>query len=207
MPRLARIVGLVLAFCWAHARRDFVRAFVSDRLTKPWVNAWLCRIRLLYRLAKNPDDRIKNRDRIVQHLALMKQEAETDVLSPTLPAPCKKAVKSLINHWDGLTYFLDHPEVPLDNNASERTFRHAVQGRKNFRGAGSLWSANLLVSLYSLFATWSLHGLNIHTTLTNYLTVCATLGKAPDDLSPWLPWKMDADRKAFLSRPLPHDTS
>ena len=203
----ARIVGLVLAFCWAHARRDFVRAFVSDRRTKPWAHAWLGRIRLLYRLAKDPVARIKNRDRIVLHLAHMKEVAETDVLSPTLPAPCKKAVKSLINHWDGLTYFLDHPEVPLDNNASERTFRHAVQGRKNFRGAGSLWSADLFVFLSSLFATWSLHGLNIHTTLTDYLTVCANLGSAPKDLSPWLPWTMEKERKDFLSRPLPPDSS
>ena len=137
----------------------------------------------------------------------MKREAETDVLSPTLPAPCKKAVKSLINHWDGLTYFIDHPDVPLDNNQSERTFRHAVQGRKNFRGAGSLWSADLFVFLSSLFATWSLHGLNIHTTLTDYLTVCANLGSAPKGLSPWLPWTMEKERKDFLSRPLPPDSS
>ena len=51
------------------------------------------------------------------------------------------------------------------------------------------------------------HSLNIHTALADYLTACAKLGKAPDDLSPWLPWSMGPDRKAFLSRPRPPDTS
>ncbi|WP_420843718.1 IS66 family transposase [Leptospirillum ferriphilum] len=26
-------------------------------------------------------------------------------------------------HWDGLTLFLDRPEIPLDNNATERHLR------------------------------------------------------------------------------------
>ena len=203
----SRIVGLTLAFCWAHVRRDFVKAFVEYRRMKPWVTSWIGRIRKLYRLGKKPEDRIKNRDALVDLLDLMKREAEKDALSPTLPPPCIKAVKSLLAHWEGLTLFLDHPEIPLDNNASERALRLPVSSRKNFRGAGALWSAHLAAWITTLFATWSLHGINIHTALTDYLTTCARLGKVPDDLSPWLPWAMDPDRKAFLSRPRPHDTS
>ena len=133
----------------------------------------------------------------------MKREAEKDALFSSLPPPCLKAVKSLLTHWDGLTRFLDHPELPLDNNASERALPHAVTSRKNFRGTGAPWSASLAAWIYTLFATWSLHGLNIHTALADYLSACAKLGKAPDDLSPWLPWSMGPDRKAFLSRPRP----
>ena len=136
--------------------------------------------RRLY-FGKRSEDRIKNRAALVDLLALMKREAEKDALSSSLPPPCLKAVKSLLAHWDGLTRFLDRPEIPLDNNASERALRHAVTSRKNFRGAGAPWSASL--------------------------AACAKLGKAPDDLSPWLPWSMDPDRKAFLSRPRPPDTS
>jgi len=57
--------------------------------------------------------------------------------------------------------------------------------RKN--GAGSLWSANLADWIYAILGTWSKNGINIRTALTDYLTVCVALGKAPDDLSPWLP--------------------
>ncbi|MGC8500002.1 MAG: IS66 family transposase [Leptospirillia bacterium] len=85
--------------------------------------------------------------------------------------------------WDGLTLFLDRPEVPLDNNATERDLRRQVVGRKNFHGAGSLWSANLAAWIYTILGTWSKNGINIRTALTDYLTVCAALGKVPDDLS------------------------
>nr|EDZ38359.1 MAG: transposase [Leptospirillum sp. Group II '5-way CG'] len=174
---------------------------------KPWVSTWISRIRLLYRLGKKPEDRVKNRADLITHLALMKREAEKDANSDSLPTPCVKAVKSLLIHWDGLTLFLDRPEIPLDNNATERHLRHPVTGRKNFWGAGSLWSAHLAARVTSIFATWSLHGINTQTALTDTLTVCATLGKPPEDLSPWLPWVMDPDRRAALFRPRPHNTS
>lgn len=202
----ARIVGLALAFCWAHVRRDFIRILIKHPSMRPWVAAWISRIRKLYRLGKKPEDRIKNRDTLVSHLAFMKQEAEKD-LHQSLPPPARKAVKSLLRHWDGLTLFLDRPEVPLDNNATERDLRRQVVGRKNFHGAGSLWSANLAAWIYTILGTWSKNGINIRTALTDYLTVCAALGKVPDDLSPWLPWSMDSDRKAILSRPPSDDTS
>ncbi|MHB8370620.1 MAG: IS66 family transposase, partial [Leptospirales bacterium] len=102
----ARIVGLVLAFCWAHVRRDFIRILTKHPSMRPWVAAWISRIRKLYRLGKEPENRIKNRDALVSHLAFMKQEAEKD-LHQSLPSPAIKAVKSLLRHWDGLTLFLD----------------------------------------------------------------------------------------------------
>lgn len=110
---------------------------------------------------------------------------------------------SLLSHWDGLTVFVDHSGVPLDNNASERGLRGPVVGRKNFWGAGKKWSADLTAFLYTLFATWSLSGLNLRTVLSDCLSVCARSGKAPEDLRHWLPWEMSPDRKAALSRPAP----
>ena len=50
---------------------------------------------------------------------------------------------SLDQHWPGLTVFVDHPEVPLDNNTAERCQRGPVLGRKNYDGSGSLWSGRL----------------------------------------------------------------
>ncbi|MGC8644499.1 MAG: IS66 family transposase [Isosphaeraceae bacterium] len=40
--------GLVLAFCWTHVRRDFVRVGKGWPELKPWALAWLRRIRDLY---------------------------------------------------------------------------------------------------------------------------------------------------------------
>ena len=42
--------SLILAFCWAHVRRDFVRVGKGWPELKPWALEWLRRIRDLYRL-------------------------------------------------------------------------------------------------------------------------------------------------------------
>ena len=51
--------------------------------------------------------------------------------------------------WDGLTLFLDFPEVPLDNNECERLLRTPVVGRKNFYGSGARWSGELAAMLWT----------------------------------------------------------
>jgi hypothetical protein len=42
------------------------------------------------------------------------------------------------SHWDCLTVFVGHPEVPLDNNTAERAQRGPVVGRKNYYGSGAV---------------------------------------------------------------------
>jgi transposase len=42
-----------------------------------------------------------------------------------------KALQYIRNHWKGLTRFLSHPGIPLDNNAVERALKKFVQWRKN----------------------------------------------------------------------------
>ena len=44
----------------------------------------------------------------------------------------RKVLESLGNHWTGLTVFVEHPEVPMDNNTAERSERGPVVGRKNY---------------------------------------------------------------------------
>jgi len=43
-----------------------------------------------------------------------------------------KTLTSLKTHWEGLNVFVDHPEVPMDNNNGESSIRNPVTGRKNF---------------------------------------------------------------------------
>ena len=57
-------------------------------------------------------------------------------------------LRSLRNKTDQWWYFLDHPEVPPDNNLAERTLRHSVTKRKVSGGSRSIerfkHTANLL---------------------------------------------------------------
>lgn len=116
-----------------------------------------------------------------------------DALSSSLPPHCLKAVKSLVAHWDGFTLFLDRPAIPLDNNSSWRALRQWVTSRKNCRGAGAPWSASLAAWLTTLFAIWSLHGLNIHTALADSLRPPAPdkarlpMSFLPGSSGPWIP--------------------
>ena len=50
----------------------------------------------------------------------------------------KKVLASLLEHWPGLTLFVDYPEAPMDNNLGENSIRTPVNGRKNYYGSGSL---------------------------------------------------------------------
>jgi transposase len=99
-------------------------------------------------------------------------------------------------HWSGLTVFVDHPEVPMDNNVAERDQRTPVVARKNFYGSGSQWSGALAATMFSLLMTMRLWGINPRTWLTAYLEACAANGSQPPaDLSVFLPWAM-ADRSS-----------
>jgi transposase len=92
--------------------------------------------------------------------------------------------------------------VPLDNNLAENTIRGPVNGRKNYYGSGSLWSAQLAAALFSIFNTLELWGINPRHWLSVYLCACAdNAGKAPTDITPYLPWEMDQARREALSRP------
>ncbi len=50
--KLARLAAgrLVLAFCWAHVRRDFIKVAAARGDLEDWKDQWLSRIRRLYRL-------------------------------------------------------------------------------------------------------------------------------------------------------------
>ncbi len=42
-----------------------------------------------------------------------------------------KAIGYALTLWPGLTAFLGHASIPLDNNATERALRGVAVGRKN----------------------------------------------------------------------------
>jgi transposase len=104
-------------------------------------------------------------------------------------------------HWEGLTRFLDNPELPLDNNAMERLLRTPVVGRKNFYGSGSRWSGEFGAMMWTVAATAARANLNFLTYLTDLLTACATNNAKPlegNALERFLPWLMsDTDKKVW----------
>lgn len=116
----------------------------------------------------------------------------------------RKVLVSLLNHWPGLIVFVDHPEVPMDNNGGEQAIRGPVVGRKNFSGSGSLESAELTAKMYTQLQTVVQWGLNPDHWMQEYLEACAEAGgTAPADLTLFLPWEMSEERRQHLASPPP----
>ena len=209
-----KLGNVVLVFCWAHVRRDFVTVGKGWPEHKEWALAWLGRIRALYRhdrgrrSTKTGSAEFTAADiELRQSVAAMQAQADAELADPKLPTPCRKVLASLQEHWSGLIRFLDDPRIPLDNNASERRARGPALGRKNYYGSGALWSGRLAAMLFSLFATLSLAKFNVRTWLTWYLKSCAENGgQVPSDINPFLPWKMSVEKRRELAID-PKDTS
>jgi transposase len=212
---------IILAFCWAHVRRDFLVVFTGWPELTQWAWSWVEDIGTLYhrnnqRLAVQEDaTAYAEADRLLrEQVEHMRARCDTELALPKLRLPQHKVLTSLKTHWSGLTVFVDHPEVPLDNNTAERCHRGPVVARKNYYGSGSLWSGRLAAMLFSLFQTVQLWGMDVGLWLTTYLTACAkNKGQPPPDLQLYLPWNMTPQERERLSRvkreppePKPPDT-
>jgi transposase len=194
---------LLLAFCWAHVRRDFVRVGKGWPELKTWALEWLQRIRELYRLNRlrlQKDADASTDAALRQALDAFVQQVARELADPSLREPCRKVLASLQEHWPGLTLFVEDPRIPMDNNLSERRLRGPALGRKNYYGSGALWSGHLAAALFSILATLKLWQINPRLWLQWYLESCAAAGgKAPSDIQPFLPWNLSAEKRAELT--------
>jgi transposase len=198
---------LILVFCWAHVRRDFVRVGKGWPELKSWALAWLRRIRDLYRWNRqrlaHPLDPVPQAG-LRQAVAAMQQQLDTELADPGLRMPVRKVLTSLQEHWSGLTLFVDDPRIPMDNNLSERRLRGPALGRKNYYGSGALWSGRLAATLFSILATLKLWQINPRLWLNWYLQSCAAAGsQVPTDIEPFLPWNLSEDMRAKLQMGMP----
>jgi transposase len=202
---------IVLAFCWSHVRRDFIRVGKGWPKLKTWALEWLRRIRVLYRLndrrlaAEKGSAAFAEADGCLrQAVAEMKTDMESELARADLATPCRKVLESLRAHWDGLTLFVDDPRIPMDNNGSERLARGPAVARKNFYGSGSQWSGHLAAALFSILATLSMWKLNPRKWLTWYFEHCAASGgKVPENIQLFLPWNLSEEQKKELGNAAP----
>jgi transposase len=194
---------IVLAFCWAHQRRDFLEVARAWPQLEEWGLAWLERIRELYQLndkrvavIDQPTEFAAADQRVREQVAKMEQQAKAELAEPQVHPAKKHVLESMGDHWTGLTVFVEHPEVPMDNNTAERAQRGPVVGRKNYYGSGALWSGQLAAMLFSLFQTLALWNINPRVWLTEYLQACARGGgRAPPDVDLFMPWNMSEEKR------------
>ena len=150
-----------LAHCWAHARRKFFELEPTFPKEREQALALVKQLYDIDRSLKNkpPEQRLAGRQ---QRAGPVMKEIHRWALSQrALPqSPLGKAIAYLGKHWDGLSVFLTDPEVPLDNNQTERALRGVVVGRKNHYGSRSVRGTKVAVVMVSLVESAKLNGID-----------------------------------------------
>ncbi|MGH3825641.1 MAG: IS66 family transposase [Pseudonocardiaceae bacterium] len=201
---LGRLEGVENLWCWAHIRRYFIRAGDAHPELAAWTAGWVERIAALYlahtaMAAAAPGSSTHTWATAQFSAALNTIDADrtTQTSHPDLLHPAAaKVLATLDREWDGLARHRQFPELPLDNNTSERALRGPVIGRKNYYGSGSVVSAQLASRAWTITATAQRAGLNPLTHLTAYLDECARAGgtaPAGQTLTRFLPWAANTD--------------
>lgn len=210
--------NVLLAFCWAHVRRDFLDGAKARPELAQWMPEWVEAIGELYHLndqrlgvwdtnlslVEQSATFLARHQALVDRLAELARQRDLGLADANLQSAQKKVLNSLKTHWSGLIVFAEHPQTPMDNNRAENSHRNPVTGRKNYYGSGAVWSAEFAAMLFSILQTMVLWGLNPRHWLAAFLTACADNGGQPlTDLTPFLPWTMDEARREALKQPLP----
>ena len=214
--RLVRLLGglVILAFCWSHVRRDFIDCAAGQVDLTDWCRGWIERIAGIYRLnearLEHYDSGLKRpapafdatQTALKEALDALFAEAQRELAALPDEAREGKALRSLLNHRDGLSVFVDRPQVPMDNNLAERVLRGPVIGRRLSFGSNSEDGARFTAIVYSVAGTLSMNGIDVLRWLEAWLDACAKNGRQPpDDLSPWLPWSMREKRRREFMAP------
>ena len=156
------------AYCNAHARRGFkdgseVVAIDARRMVEGYSE--------IYKLeaeakGQAPEIIASKRKEMAPHFESMLDHAKNRIDQYSIKSSLGRAFNYFIENYEGLTYFLNDPDVPIDNNASERILRPHVVGRKTWYGTHSIESAKAAAIHFSLIQSCKLIDLNPRTFYT-----------------------------------------
>ena len=160
---VVREKGLLRAGCWSHLRRYFFDARhhhpVEARLA-------LGTLRDLFELEASVRDASPEHVREVRH-----RDARplvdgffawvTGLHATARPSSSLgEAVTYALNGQETFVRFLDHPELPMHNNVSERKLRQPVVGRKNWLFARTEGGAQAAATVYTIVGSCMLQGID-----------------------------------------------
>ena len=156
-----------LAHCWAHVRRKFIEA---EGEASAECKEAIALIAELYAVEKRattgpPEERARLRE--TESRAIVKRIEQWALGVRALPGSgLRRAIEYMGGMWEtGLLRFLDDPNVPIDNNGTERCLRGVVVGRKNHYGSRSQRGTEVAALFYSLIESAKLAGVGPHTYL------------------------------------------
>jgi transposase len=171
-------VGTVRQRCWVHFLRD-LHALTQAHPQNEAVQAWARAVRAVYDGARAWQSearaavarhgqavgnfgfgvfarRAKRKALEEQLYGLALPHLEQEPLDP--PVPQRVLCQRIASFLPELFVFVEHVEVPSENNAAERSVRGAVIARKISGGTRSASGSTTKMTLLSLFGTWQAQG-------------------------------------------------
>jgi transposase len=189
--RLTAPGDIVLAACWAHARRKFYD--LHEATGSPIAAEALRRIAELYAIERSIRGRSAEERRHVRNtsarplIEMMKPWLEMELGRVPPAGPLAEAIRYALARWPALTRFLDDGRIELDNNPVERAIRPIALGRKNHLFAGSDGGGVRWATICSLIATAKLNNVEPFAWLRDVLQRM-TDGHPASRLDELLPW-------------------
>jgi hypothetical protein len=183
--------AIVLAFCWAHLRRGFFD--IAKGGDAPIASEALVRIASLYAIEKTIRGKSASARRAVRQeqskplVLALRTWFEQQLTHVSGKSQIAEVIRYGLNHWDGLTRFIDDGRIELDTNIVERGIRPIVLNRKNALFAGHDQGAENWACIASLIETCKLNGVDPQAYFTDVLTKLVNLWPASriDELMPW----------------------
>lgn len=173
------IVGGPKQKCLVHLFRDLEQVEKYKRPGKHWAafakklrRLLADAIRLWKRKKRPPVEYASRRECLDRRL---RELIETDWRDPQ----AARLVKRLRRHRNELFTFLDHADVPFENNHAERSIRPAVIIRKNSYANRSLRGSDTQAALMSIFRTLKQRGCDLLDSIVQALKTYLTTGQLP----------------------------
>ena len=164
--------------CLAHLLRELEKVDLTNG-SAAW-KAFAKKLRRLVRdgirLRKRADFDPKRYGDLIRRIDQRLMELAEDSYAD---ADANRLAKRLGRHCDSLFTFLDHPEVPYENNHAERMIRPAVIIRKNSQSNRSDKGASTQAILMSIFRTLKLRGHDPLETVAAALRTYTATGHLP----------------------------
>jgi transposase len=189
--RLTAPGDIVLAACWAHARRKFYD--LHEATGSPIAAEALRRIAELYAIetvVRGQTAAARQNVRQSKSLALvtaMKAWLETQLTLIPPRSGLADAIRYALIRWSALCSFLDDGRIELDTNTVERVIRPVALGRKNHLFAGSDGGGARWATVCSLITTAKLNEVEPFAYLKDVLERMSS-GHPMSRLDDLLPW-------------------
>lgn len=191
-----KVKGVIRTSCWAHARRYLVEAIPKGKeydYSEPAVQGCMY-VNKLFAIEKAIQQRTQSPEEI-KNLRLQKEKpvleglwSWLDLQKPTRGSRFAKAVTYINNRREELENYLQDGRCSFTNNASERSVKPFVMGRKNWLFSATQNGAEASSLIYTMVEMAKANGVNVYHYLSFLLEKCPQADWTDEQLEAVAPW-------------------